>query len=69
MPQLDRSLVKTRAARLRADLRPERRRKPQPFGLKLRRFPKDEIKKRVDQAARILDIAERLVQIDQFLGQ
>src|ERR1700726_3936354 len=28
------------------------------FGLKLRRFPKDEIKKRVDQAARILDIAE-----------
>src|SRR4249920_2354611 len=30
------------------------------FGLKLRRFPKDEIKKRVDQAARILDIAELL---------
>ena len=30
------------------------------FGLKLRRFPKDEIKKRVDHAARILDIAELL---------
>jgi multiple sugar transport system ATP-binding protein len=30
------------------------------FGLKLRRFPKEEIKKRVDQAARILDIAELL---------
>ncbi len=28
------------------------------FGLKLRKFPKDEIKKRVDQAARILDITE-----------
>src|SRR5213595_726058 len=26
------------------------------FGLKLRKFPKDEIKKRVDEAARILDI-------------
>jgi multiple sugar transport system ATP-binding protein len=30
------------------------------FGLKLRRFPKDEIKKRVDHAARILDITELL---------
>src|SRR5579871_1606908 len=30
------------------------------FGLKLRRFPKDEIKRRVDNAARILDIAELL---------
>ncbi len=30
------------------------------FGLKLRKFPKDEIKKRVDQAARILDITELL---------
>jgi multiple sugar transport system ATP-binding protein len=30
------------------------------FGLKLRKFPKDEIKKRVDHAARILDIAELL---------
>jgi len=30
------------------------------FGLKLRRFPKDEIKKRVDDAARILGIAELL---------
>ena len=28
------------------------------FGLKLRKFPKDEIKKRVDHAARILDITE-----------
>ena len=27
------------------------------FGLKLRKFPKDEIKRRVDEAARILDIA------------
>ena len=26
------------------------------FGLKLRKFPKDEIKRRVDEAARILDI-------------
>src|SRR5215475_6155309 len=30
------------------------------FGLKLRRFPKEEIKKRVDNAARILDITELL---------
>src|SRR5579872_5051194 len=30
------------------------------FGLKLRRFSKEEIKKRVDHAARILDIAELL---------
>jgi multiple sugar transport system ATP-binding protein len=30
------------------------------FGLKLRKFPKDEIKKRVDNAARILDITELL---------
>ncbi|MCY3017620.1 MAG: ATP-binding cassette domain-containing protein, partial [Planctomycetota bacterium] len=30
------------------------------FGLKLRRFPKDEIKKRVDDAARILNITELL---------
>jgi len=30
------------------------------FGLKLRKFPKDEIKRRVDQAARILDISELL---------
>jgi len=30
------------------------------FGLKLRKFPKDEIKKRVDAAARILDITELL---------
>src|SRR5262244_773410 len=30
------------------------------FGLKLRRFSKDEIRKRVDNAARILDIAELL---------
>jgi multiple sugar transport system ATP-binding protein len=30
------------------------------FGLKLRKFPKDEIKTRVDNAARILDIAELL---------
>src|ERR1700739_2702583 len=30
------------------------------FGLKLRKFPKDEIKRRVDHAARILDIAELL---------
>ncbi|HEX4408283.1 MAG TPA: sn-glycerol-3-phosphate ABC transporter ATP-binding protein UgpC [Xanthobacteraceae bacterium] len=30
------------------------------FGLKLRKFPKDEIKKRVDKAARILDITELL---------
>ncbi|MDE2514997.1 MAG: sn-glycerol-3-phosphate ABC transporter ATP-binding protein UgpC [Rhodospirillales bacterium] len=30
------------------------------FGLKLRKFPKDEIKKRVDEAARILDIGELL---------
>ncbi len=30
------------------------------FGLKLRKFPKDEIKKRVDHAARILDITELL---------
>src|ERR1700732_5014754 len=28
------------------------------FGLKLRKFPKDEIKRRVDHAARILDITE-----------
>ena len=30
------------------------------FGLKLRKFPKDEIRKRVDDAARILDITELL---------
>src|ERR1700739_361981 len=30
------------------------------FGLKLRKFPKDEIKRRVDQAARILDIVPLL---------
>ena len=30
------------------------------FGLKLRKFPKDEIRKRVDNAARILDITELL---------
>jgi len=30
------------------------------FGLKLRRFPKDEIKRRVDEAARILDIVPLL---------
>jgi multiple sugar transport system ATP-binding protein len=30
------------------------------FGLKLRRLPKDEIRRRVDHAARILDIAELL---------
>ena len=30
------------------------------FGLKLRKFPKDEIKRRVDDAARILDITELL---------
>src|SRR5579863_2873566 len=30
------------------------------FGLKLRKFPKDEIKQRVDNAARILDITELL---------
>src|SRR5579884_2953918 len=30
------------------------------FGLKLRRFPKEEIRKRVDHAARILDITELL---------
>jgi multiple sugar transport system ATP-binding protein len=30
------------------------------FGLKLRKFPKDEIRKRVDTAARILDITELL---------
>jgi multiple sugar transport system ATP-binding protein len=30
------------------------------FGLRLKRFPKAEIKKRVDEAARILDIAELL---------
>ena len=30
------------------------------FGLKLRKFPKDEIHRRVDNAARILDIAELL---------
>jgi multiple sugar transport system ATP-binding protein len=30
------------------------------FGLRLRKFPKDEIKKRVDHAARILDITELL---------
>src|SRR3974377_2098415 len=30
------------------------------FGLKLRKFPKEEIRKRVDTAARILDIAELL---------
>ena len=30
------------------------------FGLKLRKFPKDEIKQRVDEAARILDITELL---------
>jgi multiple sugar transport system ATP-binding protein len=30
------------------------------FGLRLKRFPKTEIKKRVDEAARILDIAELL---------
>jgi multiple sugar transport system ATP-binding protein len=30
------------------------------FGLRLKRFPKDEIKKRVDEAARILDITDLL---------
>jgi multiple sugar transport system ATP-binding protein len=30
------------------------------FGLKLRKFPKDEIKRRVDEAARILDISQLL---------
>jgi multiple sugar transport system ATP-binding protein len=30
------------------------------FGLKLRKFPKDEIRRRVDEAARILDIAPLL---------
>jgi multiple sugar transport system ATP-binding protein len=30
------------------------------FGLRLKRYPKDEIKKRVDEAARILDIKELL---------
>ena len=30
------------------------------FGLKLRKFPKDEIKRRVDEAARILDIVPLL---------
>src|SRR3979409_856946 len=30
------------------------------FGLRLKRFPKDEIKKRVSEAARILDITELL---------
>ncbi len=30
------------------------------FGLRLKRFPKDEIKRRVDEAARILNIAELL---------
>ena len=30
------------------------------FGLRLKRFPKDEIKRRVNEAARILDIAELL---------
>src|SRR6202043_2201289 len=30
------------------------------FGLKLRKFPKEEIRKRVDHAARILDIAQLL---------
>ncbi len=30
------------------------------FGLKLRKFPKDEIRRRVEQAARILDITELL---------
>ncbi|MGH7071249.1 MAG: ABC transporter ATP-binding protein [Acetobacteraceae bacterium] len=30
------------------------------FGLKLRRFPRDEIRRRVDEAARILDIGELL---------
>src|SRR6201998_4133189 len=30
------------------------------FGLKLRKFPKDEIRRRVDHAARILDITELL---------
>ena len=30
------------------------------FGLRLKRFPKKEIKKRVDEAARILDITELL---------
>ena len=30
------------------------------FGLRLKKFPKDEIKKRVDEAARILDIGELL---------
>src|SRR5687767_14075539 len=28
------------------------------FGLRLKRFPKDEIKRRVNEAARILDLAE-----------
>src|SRR5262249_44603606 len=30
------------------------------FGLRLKRYPKDEIKRRVDEAARILDIKELL---------
>ena len=30
------------------------------FGLKLRKFPRDEIKRRVDEAARILDLAQLL---------
>lgn len=30
------------------------------FGLRLKRYPKDEIKRRVDEAARILDLAELL---------
>src|SRR6185295_1484141 len=30
------------------------------FGLRLKRFPKDEIKRRVDEAARILDLTELL---------
>ncbi len=30
------------------------------FGLRLKRFPKDEIKRRVDEAARILDLSELL---------
>jgi multiple sugar transport system ATP-binding protein len=30
------------------------------FGLKLRKFPKEEIKRRVAEAARILDIAQLL---------
>ena len=38
------------------------------FGLKLRKFPKDEIKQRVDEAARILDITELLDRKPQALS-